>query len=66
MIQEKNEAESKMVELNLELKNKMSSISDLESRLEIKSSKSPIPVTGKYFIMFFEQAYGSFQMSHLI
>ena len=66
MIQEKNEAESKMVELNLELKNKMSSISDLESRLEIKSSKSPIPVTGKYFIMIFEQTYDPFQMSHLI
>ena len=29
----------------------MSSITDLESRLEIKSSKSPIPVTGmKYFL----------------
>ena len=46
LIQEKNEAESRLVELNLELNNKMSSITDLESRLEIKSSKSPIPVTG--------------------
>jgi len=45
LIQEKNEAESRLVELNLELNNKMSSITDLESRLEIKSSKSPIPVT---------------------
>jgi hypothetical protein len=45
LAQEKNEAEAKIVELNIELNSKTSSISDLESRLEIKSSKSPIPVT---------------------
>jgi len=45
LIHQKKEAESKSEELNRELDIKISLIADLESRLEIKTPKSPIPVT---------------------